>query len=165
MKKLLCGYCKSHQGGSFKMELQFKENKKSVFFLNPRMMELKEWEETLKRKLRLCWESQEAAAHVPGRWPAGVQAAFYHWAWHLRGGESRRAPGTLGTSDTMGTLASAREMREKTHHHWPGPDYTYYAQAGGQFVSKHFKVFFPKPQGCTICVYIRTTNTNLKILW
>ena len=31
VKKLLCGYCKSHQGGSFKMELQFKENKKSVF--------------------------------------------------------------------------------------------------------------------------------------
>ena len=28
VKKLLCGYCKSHQGGSFKMELQFKENKK-----------------------------------------------------------------------------------------------------------------------------------------
>lgn len=90
---------------------------------------------------------EAAAAHVPGRWPAGVQAAFYHWAWHLRG---ERAEGLLGRWALViqwGLLRVPREMREKTYHHWPGPDYTYYAQAGGQFVSKHFKVFFPNLKG------------------
>ena len=45
-------------------------------------------------------------------------------------------------------------MREKTYHHWPGPDYIYYAQAGSQSVSKHFKDFFSQTSRVHyMCVY------------
>lgn len=101
------------------------------------MMKLKECEETLKKKRHIFLGDGLLERKLPFATGPGT----------YRGGKSRRAPGMLGTSDIMGTLASAREMREKTHHHWPGPDFTYYAQAGSQFVSKHFKVFSPNLKG------------------